>query len=55
MKEFTYLIYIIFMMVLLFGGTGYAVFILGFSGWWFLLACFCTEFVITPKQWYGED
>lgn len=24
--------------ILIFGGTGYAVFVLGASGWWFLLA-----------------
>ncbi|WP_187273279.1 hypothetical protein [Methylobacterium sp. WL19] len=27
--------------ILILGGTGYAVFVLGASGWWFVLAVLC--------------
>lgn len=36
MKYLTYLIYIIFWEAMVFGGTGYAVFVLNHSGWWIL-------------------
>lgn len=51
MKEITYLIYIIFWELLVIGGTGYAVFILGHSGWWFLLAAIFSACACSPRVW----
>lgn len=51
MKEITYLIYIVFWCSLVFGGTGYAVFVLGHSGWWFLLAVILGGSGYHPTQW----
>ena len=54
MKYLTYLIYIIFWESLVFGGCGYAVFVLGHSGWWFLLAIFIGASAYSPAKWiYG--
>lgn len=47
----TYLIYIIFWEGLLFGGCGYVVFILNYSGWWFVLAFVLSTCAYTPKKW----
>ncbi|MDO9402054.1 MAG: hypothetical protein Q7T46_11505 [Polaromonas sp.] len=56
MKELTYLIYIIFWESLIFGGTGYAVFVLDRSGWWFLLALFIGGTAYSPLKWiHGKD
>ena len=49
MKEVTYLIYIIFWESLIFGGTGYIVFGLGYSGWWLLAAVFLGGFCVYKK------
>lgn len=51
MKEVTYLIYIIFWEAMIFGGTGYAVFALHRSGWWFLLAIIIGGCAYSPKKW----
>lgn len=51
MKYLTYLIYIIFWETLTLGGTGYAVFLLGFSGWWFLLAVILGGCAYSPLKW----
>jgi hypothetical protein len=51
MKELTYLIYIVFWASLLFGGTGYAVFVLGHSGWWFALATILATCSYSPSKW----
>ena len=56
MKYLTYLIYIIFWESLVFGGCGYAVFVLGHNGWWFLLAFFLGASAYSPAKWiYGSD
>jgi len=56
MKEITYLIYIVFWESMIFGGTGYAVFILDRSGWWFLLAAFLGGLAYSPLKWiHGKD
>lgn len=56
MKELTYLIYIIFWESLIFGGTGYAVFVLGHSGWWFVLAIILGGSAYSPMKWiHGKD
>lgn len=58
MKYFTYLIYIIFWETLIFGGCGYVVFILGFTGWWFALALVLGGMAYSPLKWIhgiGED
>lgn len=51
MREITYLIYIIIWECLIFGGTGYVVFWLDNSGWWFLLAIVIGGMAYHPLQW----
>lgn len=51
MKYISYLIYIILFETLVLGGCGYAVFILGHSGWWFLLACICGSSAYPPERY----
>lgn len=51
MKSLTYLIYIIFWEGLIFGGTGYAVFVLDRSGWWFVLATLLGGMAYSPLKW----
>lgn len=51
MNYITYLIYIIFWESLVFGGCGYAVFVLGHSGWWFLLAVALGFCAYSPSRW----
>ena len=51
MKELTYLIYIVLWEGLIFGGIGYAVFEMGHSGWWFLLAMFLGGLAYPPERW----
>ena len=55
LKSVTYLLYVVFMVTLILGGTGYAVFVLDRSGWWFLLATFFLSAVSGPAEWiYGK-
>lgn len=51
MKEITYLIYILFWEAMIFGGTGYVVFWLGHSGWWFALATVIGGMAYSPLKW----
>ena len=51
MREVTYLIYIILWKAMIFGGTGYVVFMLDHSGWWFLLALVIASCAYTPERW----
>lgn len=56
MAYVTYLIYVVFWMSFVFGGIGYAVFVLGHSGWWFLLAVFLGVSAYSPLKWiHGKD
>ena len=56
MKYATYLIYIVFWESLVFGGTGYAVFVLGHSGWWMLAAAILGGLAYSPLKWiHGQD
>lgn len=55
MKYITYLIYIIAFETLVLGGTGYAVFMLGFSGWWFVLAVVVSGTAYSPSKWMCEQ
>jgi hypothetical protein len=50
-KYLTYLIYIVLYEGLLFGGAGYAVFVLDRSGWWFLLAMLLSGAAYRPETW----
>jgi hypothetical protein len=54
MKYITYLIYILAFESLVWGGTGYAVFVLGFSGWWFALALVVSGAAYSPSKWICE-
>jgi len=47
----TYLIYIIIWETLCIGGCGYVVFILGYSGWWFILCALFSAAAYSPKRW----
>ena len=51
MKYLTYLIYIVFWESLVFGGIGYAVFVLNRSGWWLLAAIFIGGCAYSPLKW----
>lgn len=51
MKTASYLIYVIAHNTLTIGGCGYAVFVLGHSGWWFLLAAVISGSKFGPEQW----
>lgn len=51
MNSLTYLIYIILYEGLVLGGTGYAVFVLDHSGWWFLLAFVMSGSAYGPSSW----
>lgn len=51
MSHLTYLIYILVYEGLVLGGTGYAVFVLGHSGWWFLLALPLSAAAYSPAKW----
>lgn len=56
MREITYLIYIIFWEAMIFGGTGYVVFVLGNSGWWFIAALLIGSCAYSPLKWiHGID
>lgn len=47
----TYLIYILVFETLVLGGTGYAVFVLDHSGWWWLLAILIGGMAYSPRKW----
>jgi len=51
MVAFTYLVYCIFWLGLIFGGCGWAVFEKGGSGWWFALAFALGSVGFQPKSW----
>lgn len=51
MREITYLIYIVFWESMIFGGTGYAVFVLDRSGGWFALAIVIAACAYHPMSW----
>ena len=54
MKYLTYLIYVVFFESLIWGGSGYAVFFLGASAWWFLLAFVVSCCTYSPARWSQE-
>lgn len=47
----TYVVYITLYEGVVPGGTGYAVFVLGHSGWWFLLAALFAGAAYPPDRW----
>lgn len=52
----TYLVYILLWEGLIFGGAGYAVFVLNHSGWWMLAAFFIGCCAYSPLKWiHGKD
>lgn len=51
MNALTYLIYILAFETLVLGGCGYAVFVLGHSGWWFLPAVLLSGCAYGPGKW----
>jgi len=54
-KYLTYLIYIILWEGMIFGGTGYAVFVLDHSGWWIFAAVIIGGCAYPPDRWiHGE-
>jgi hypothetical protein len=54
MKQLTYLIYFMYWEGLTFGWISYAVFGLGYSEWYMILAVMLGCWVIKPERWYGE-
>jgi hypothetical protein len=54
-KYVTYLIYILSFEAIVLGGIGYAVFVLGFSGWWFALAVALSFCAYKPSDWIGKE
>ena len=55
MKRLTYLVYIIFWEGMVFGGIGYAVFVLNASSWWMLLAFVLGCMAYSPMKWIHGD
>ena len=51
MKIVSYLAYIVLYEGITIGGTGYAVFVLGHSGWWWLLGTLFSSACYTPERW----
>lgn len=51
MRVLTFLIYTILWQGLTLGGCGYAVFVRGYSGWWFVLAMFLSGNQYGPENW----
>lgn len=51
MRAIAYLIYILLYESLVIGGCGYAVFVLGHSGWWFALAVLFSGAAYKPSHW----
>jgi hypothetical protein len=51
MRVITYLIYIVLFEGLVWCGTGYAVFVLDRSGWWFVLAILIAGAAYPPERW----
>lgn len=47
----TYLIYCMTMIIVLMGGAGYAVFVLGHSGWWIAAAALLCGLGYRPGRW----
>ena len=47
----TYTIYAVSLAIILFGGSGYAVFVLGHSEWWILAAVVIASFGYRPGRW----
>lgn len=51
MNSITYLFYILIYEGLIWGLFGYAVFSMGASGWWFLLAVLASSGAYSPEKW----
>jgi hypothetical protein len=51
MKIASYLIYTLLYEGLCIGGTGYAVFVLGHSGWWWVLGAVLSGCIYKPERW----
>lgn len=54
-RAITYLIYLLFYLTLVLGGIGYAVFVLGHSYWWLLLAFVLNYTTYRPNSWMEDD
>lgn len=48
----TYLIYCAVWLTIVLGGSGYAVFVLGHSGWWFALSIPVASMGYSPWRWH---
>lgn len=51
MKILSYVVYILAFETLVLAGCGYAVFVQGHSGWWFLLAVIVSGAAYPPERW----
>jgi hypothetical protein len=49
----TYLLYAVTLMLITLGGSGYAVFVLGYSGWWILAGVLICGCAYSPAKWHG--
>jgi len=50
-----YVLYIILFETLILGGCGYAVFVLGYSGWWFVLAMYLSCSAYKPEYYFKYE
>lgn len=51
MRILSYLVYAVLYEGMTIGGTGYAVFVLGHSGWWWLLGTLFSAAIYSPERW----
>jgi hypothetical protein len=50
----TYLIYVLVFEIVVFGGIGYAVFVLNHNGWWMVFAVLVSGCAYSPTKWIHE-
>jgi len=54
-KDIVFLIYCILFETLVLGGCGYVVFVMGYSGWWFVLAIAISTCQMKRHNFFNEE